>query len=387
MARSRRLELKASSLSSTAVNMMGSTPGKWEGFGVSGNLLSGMKNFVDCSRSTMNENIPKIWEALVTASQVERVAEAAEQAAQDTRETWEIIRNEGILNWIGRQIRKLGQATLKLGHDILYWAAVQNDRFWKWAWDNTLGRLTRNQIIWLCAGGIIVGAAGLIVGGVVGAIGLTGIWAWASGITASIFVASMLPTIASWVVDKVQEVWHFDMNVTDEELERQVQAAWDSIYGILGDNAGNLVGTVCAAIPGMVTVVVDRRQLSKMKDMVGDVAYDKLLDSFNSILGWSKRVFGAAVFAWAFSNGRKLIKDIVRGNEAIRSLLPDEWVKGITETWGEKGSKPWTFAQAFEEGIESIQSDKWRQFFENFFESLFESCGESFMMWADSAAY
>jgi len=52
----------------------------------------------------------------------------------------------------------------------------------------------------------------------------------------------MIPTLVNWGLQAVQELWTFNWNITDEELDREVQNAFDSIYGILGDMAGSIVG-------------------------------------------------------------------------------------------------------------------------------------------------
>jgi len=233
--------------------------------------------------------------------------------------------------------------------------------------------------------GVMAGGA-LLSGGIAGLLGLSGLWATVVNGVGAIFTAAMIPSLCQWIVQGVQELWTFNWNITDEELDKEVQNAFDSIYGILGDMAGSIVGQACGIIPGVVSVWVNPRLMNQIKTHLGEHAYDKVIGELYAIFGWAKQVVQKWLFAKAYGMGRKIIKKIVRNSSAIQELLGEERTKAITETWGSKGAKPWTFAQQYEEWVDSIEDRRVKAFVESFVERTMESCGESLMVWANAVA-
>jgi len=126
--------------------------------------------------------------------------------------------------------------------------------------------------------------------------------------------------------------------------------------------------------------------MNQIKTQLGEHAYDEVLNELSAIFGWAKQVVGKWLFAKAYGAGRKVIKKIVRNSSAIQELLGEERTKAITETWGSKGAKPWTFAGAYEEWVDTIEDRRVKAFVENFVERAMESCGESLMVWANAVA-
>ena len=358
----KNLLLDEKDLASTAIALQDGS-GAWKGFGVRSNMLQGM-NILNWGKSAAQKALAKIAEGWQWISNPQRI----EDARNAGRNIWERI--TGAVRGAIEGIQNAG------------------DFLGQWLQDDPIGAIAGIVGVGLVGGvgaGLILGAKGIIAGGLgVGKL-VKGIWGLIkANKIKTLFTVAAIPAMASWVVDATQEIWHFDWNQTDEDLLQEVQNAWDSIYGILGDAAGRIVGQACGIIPGIVTVTVNPRLMLQMKEALGIEAYDAVLDGLYSIFQFSKRLFGTWMFSHAYINSRKAIKWAVRSNLwGLRQILPQRWVEGIDQ-WGAKGSKPWTFAQQYENWVDSIEHRGTREFVENFSDSAFEACGESWLVWANA---
>ena len=143
-----------------------------------------------------------------------------------------------------------------------------------------------------------------------------------------------------------------------------------------------MLGQFCGIIPGLVTVKINPALMSRMREYLTAEAFDKMVSSLWGIANWAKQYLSKWMFANVYKHGRRAVKWVVKNVGFIRNALPDNVVKAITETWGEKGAKPWTFAQSFENLVDSIENKNLKSFVENLVDSFFESCSESLMVYA-----
>ena len=361
----KKLSLSGADLASSALAMKDGK-GTWKGFGKSSSMSAG-KKVMNWSKGVLGKNHAKIVEAW---------------EKQGTLKPLPGEERSGIAGWAAKLLNNI-LPYIDAGTNIV----GQIGGFFA---ENILNLIPGGWKTALAIGvgaGLIVGGSWVVAGGLAGAIGLKGLWLWLAQAGAATFTAAMLPSMVNWIADKVQQIWEFDWNTTDEDLEREVQAAFDAIYGILGESAGKILGQACGAIPGLITVWVKPRLLLQVREALGQEALSQMIDSLYTITNWSKQVFGKWLFSAAYSNGRKLVKWVVRNSAWVQDIIGERLTKAILESWGEKGSKPWTFAQQYEKMIDSIKNEKTKAFVENMFEAFFESCYESSLVWAESVAY
>ncbi len=186
----------------------------------------------------------------------------------------------------------------------------------------------------------------------------------------------------------VRYLWNFNWNATDAELDAQYAAYMAVLAGTLGGTIGNAVGwAVCGAGPGLIMMKFNKLLALRIMQEVGEEAVDELVANLRVLVQQSAQLVFRQTLITSYKNGRRLLKEILlepdgRG-KAFREAL------GINPSrvkeWGEKGTKPWTFALALDNWIESIKNPIIENFTEELIEEFFDSCSEAFYVIASTA--
>jgi hypothetical protein len=187
--------------------------------------------------------------------------------------------------------------------------------------------------------------------------------------------------IWSMIVAAVGFIWNFNWNATDRDLQNQLQTKINALAVKSAGVLGNAFGwAACGALPGAAIFVFNEALGAKI---LKDVAVEGLEELLDGIKGLCYDAFLAGVFAlatWAFTSVRKLIKS----QSPLIKRLFGSYYESIIKSWGEKGSKPWSFASAFENQLEKITNETLRNAVEEFFEEAVESCVEAGYVVANS---
>lgn len=90
----------------------------------------------------------------------------------------------------------------------------------------------------------------------------------------------------------------------------------------------------------------------------------------------------------AYKNIRRSIKEVFRNpnsqqSQAAQAIFGSNFNNWI-RAWGDPSSKPWSFAIAVEEAIESLPDGYIEEFVENFYEGFLEGCDEAGFVVAQS---
>lgn len=117
------------------------------------------------------------------------------------------------------------------------------------------------------------------------------------------------------------------------------------------------------------------------------------LEEFASNLAVLIRQSSIGLTQWlaltAFKNIRRFIKEAAKNPDSaiskVGNLIFGSKFENMVKSWGEEGSKPWSFALAFEEWIESIENPYLQEFTEEFFDEAFDACQEAIFVVAASA--
>uniref|UniRef100_UPI0035A2582A hypothetical protein n=1 Tax=Microseira wollei TaxID=467598 RepID=UPI0035A2582A len=119
------------------------------------------------------------------------------------------------------------------------------------------------------------------------------------------FIVSNLKS-ASWtasaiwgtVVSLSQYIWHFNWNITDEQLDQQVRATWNQIAGQAGGVVGQFLGWVaCGVAPGAVVLTFNEVAGAGILKQVGEQMVEELASSIANLIRSVFRGTATTLFA------------------------------------------------------------------------------------------
>lgn len=204
-----------------------------------------------------------------------------------------------------------------------------------------------------------------------------------------------LSSILSWSFSKlwglfctaVQYIWHFNWNANDEEMDNSLKSAWDAFGGQLGGLAGKAAGSLVVLGGGATLFCFNEALGMHVLREVGEEAFSELAQSTAPVL----QSIGNLTGRWAFNAAYKGIRDAMGMNPDSFYHTDEELVEmqirgeitydqrmkmrqGRDALKAER--KPYSFAQEFEDWIETFPEGFVRNFVEEFFEEGFETIQE-----------
>lgn len=226
------------------------------------------------------------------------------------------------------------------------------------------GALLTLGCVVIATGGAAIGAIG---GGIVGLIG-AGLTALGIG---NLVAPDLIRNGINWLIGKAYELYNFNWNITDAEIDAQAKALTNVVANVLGESLGEAIGNVvCGWLPGIAMVKLNPKTFAKLAlaTATGGEWLDNIRDAFNGFIAVSAQVGASIVAGKLYKNTRRMIKAAARGLP-----IPQQWKTAI-DNWGKPGSEPWSFAIAVEEKIESIDNEAIRNFAEGLVEGLIDGC-------------
>lgn len=225
-----------------------------------------------------------------------------------------------------------------------------------------------------CIKALFRGAA--VVGAVAG--GLLGLKALAGSGAALLLRVPILGALIRFVTRTVAYAYSWNWQITDREIQQRQNSVLVGLAGQAGSAVGTtLGGLLCGGVAGASILKFNPRIAAKMWEVAGDDIKDEIVSSIQALAQGAGRAAQQLAFLEVYKSGRAAIKRAAQ-NPAIKALLPDSWERLIA-TWGDEGNKPWSFALAVEEKIESIKDEKLKAFTENAIEEFMDMCTESMM--------
>lgn len=195
------------------------------------------------------------------------------------------------------------------------------------------------------------------------------------GFLAGIATAITMGVLARFLVRRVGIAYRFNWNITQKQINDRAKARINSI----ATQAGSLVGSAlayvaCARAGGLLVTKFNPLSAALVKEVNEDVWQD-VKANFKSLV----RVTATSLEEWItltiFSNVRSLIKKV-----GIATLKDEGWQGRLKKTltyWGSEDSKPWSFAKAVQDKIESIPFEAVRNFVEELREEFADVCSQS----------
>lgn len=178
------------------------------------------------------------------------------------------------------------------------------------------------------------------------------------------------------------ELYYFDWNIPDDQIDQAAKTRWSAYGGILGGTAGNALGFfACGIVPATSLFALDERLASYVLREVSEEAFEELTFELAYVLRLSFRNLTRQTAGWLYKGARRWLKD---PNNPIGGLLFGENAANVRKTWGEKNAPSWSFAQAVDTKIEKIPSQFWQNFTEELIEEAIDACIEAGYVVANS---
>lgn len=214
-------------------------------------------------------------------------------------------------------------------------------------------------------------------------------WLWNTGsrlvgfliAQAGNFISFTLTGLWSLFTSTLQFIWNFDWNMSDQSIDQQITQAWDAIGGLLGGTAGNLIGYLgCGVLPGATIMSFNEPMGAYVLNNVVEELAEEFLANLSNLVRYTFISGVQSMLLWSFKNIRKFIKS----NPFLVQWIFGENTNKVLDGWGAQNSKPWSFAIAVDEAVESIPNSFLRNFVEEFLEEAWDGCVEAGYVVANS---
>lgn len=221
-------------------------------------------------------------------------------------------------------------------------------------------------------GGIFIKAVGTAVFGAVGGFAVT-----TAGFMAAVTLAPIATTLLQSVISTSNQILNFDINQTDEELYKQLEAKVNSMYGLLGTTVGSALGwLVCGALPNSLAFRYNKAVGVAIAQDLDEDARAELYSNIAQIIRLSSQTLLNSELINRFASTRRELKrnpDSTFG-KFFRKVIGEETFR----KWGEAGQQAWTIKKnLLDPIIEKEKDPNWKQFKENALEGFSDSCMEA----------
>ncbi|HIK04600.1 MAG TPA: hypothetical protein IGS40_07795 [Trichormus sp. M33_DOE_039] len=169
---------------------------------------------------------------------------------------------------------------------------------------------------------------------------------------------------------------NFNWNITEQEIQAEINNAITTAAGILGQETGRTLGfLVCGALPTASLFAINPVMARTVAAQVAPELLDELVDNYATAIQQIGAIALRAGGLWLYGAVRRMW----RGSDAeFKERLK---AKGFNEEQINKEienrNKPFTFAQSIQEGIEAIPNEAFRNFVENAYDEFGSSCIEA----------
>lgn len=192
-------------------------------------------------------------------------------------------------------------------------------------------------------------------------------------------------TLAQWVMGGYRYIWNFNWNMTDEQIDQQIQSLQVQIASIAGGLVGQGLGyAVCGGVAGAAIAVFNPALAKTLLLEVGQEALEELSGNLYALVQATTRAAVQAGWLRLFQAGRPFFNLY---SNAVGSVL-DTIVPG-SQGWADyrdqrtANGQHISFADFVEEKVESLDNPVTTAFWEEVFDEFGDGCEEAIMVIAN----
>jgi hypothetical protein len=233
--------------------------------------------------------------------------------------------------------------------------------------------------------GVVFG--GLAVKFVLGAGLLGGVGSFAMSTLGFMSAITLQPIVTPLLQSGIQlggAVLNFNINQTDQELWKQLEAKVNGMYGLLGTTVGSALGwLVCGALPNSVMFRFNKAVAVAVAQDLNEEAKSELYSQIGQIIRLSQQTLINSELINRYTSLRRELKNNPNSDfsKYLRSVIGEETFK----KWGKENQQPWTIKKNIvDKAIDSEKDPNWKSFYENTLEGFTESCIEASMLVANN---
>lgn len=221
--------------------------------------------------------------------------------------------------------------------------------FKQWAKDDPIAAGAGTIAAGLAGGGLLL-VGGAVVGWVVGGIGAA---VGSLGVGGTLVAGGAVGSLIPGILNTAETLYGFNLQVSDEELLRDIKAAVDNLYEPAGHFMGKQIATVLVGgIASPPRVRINIRMMALVWQLKPELRQE-LLQNVSNLAYQGIQTAWQIGIKYAFLKGRRGIKKLwEKSPDAIRELVPglDKAIK----TWGDEGKKPWSIEDGVNAQVEKI---------------------------------
>jgi hypothetical protein len=201
------------------------------------------------------------------------------------------------------------------------------------------------------------------------------------------FTALGLGGLVRAAVGGIQRTWNFNFQISDKQVRAKQKSLIEGQASIWGESLGSLVGTLCGFTLGRVAYANQAKLIRFNPELIAKLnelqinnfdenseLWQESLQNLKTAITSSARAALNIAGLEAYVNIRKAVKAAARGVN-LSAIMPG--LGKMIETWGDENQKPWSFASAQEEWVESLPDGVIENFTEEFLEAVQDMCAES----------
>lgn len=236
-------------------------------------------------------------------------------------------------------------------------------------------------------------ALGLAVGVVIGIaaiwflapLAVAGVGAFLSaGLLTQVGILLTISALFTFVIGTIQILWNFNWLVSDKEIEQEIKAAQNGLYGIAGELVGQSLGYVVGgALPGAFTFLLNKHMAAAIFENLKEEAAEELGGQLAALARATYRSFATALIKRQFKSARKYLKK--NPNHPISKIIREKMGAKKFAEWGQSDGQSFTIASAVEERVENIKDPRLQSFTENLLEGFGDALAEAGYIVANSA--
>lgn len=186
--------------------------------------------------------------------------------------------------------------------------------------------------------------------------------------------------IAGNVMAYQQYIWNFNWNISDAEINQNIQNSLEDLSALLGDTLGEALGfTVCGATAGAVIAVFNPSLAKAVLLELGQEALDDALASIYNLAEEATYAGANALFLKIFQSNRAFFNFYSNSvGTVLDQIIPGNLSWGNYVQQRREQQLHYSFSDFIEESVDTISNPISRAFFSEFFEAFGDGCQDAF---------